>query len=267
MNIVVFIKQVPDTTEIRIDPVTGNLVREGVPSIVNPDDKHALEEALSLREKHRGEVTVITMGPPQAEEALRECIAMGADRTILLSDKAFSGADTCATSYTLSCALKKLGKFDLVLCGRQALDGNTAQVGPQIAELQKLPQITYSQGVEINNGAIKVKRALEDGYEVVETELPVLLTVIKDINTPRTPAIDAVMEAYSAEITTWTAEDLDVDRTLLGLKGSPTRIKKAYTPEQKKGNVDIIDASNPEKAVQELLAKLKEKHLLDELEG
>jgi electron transfer flavoprotein alpha/beta subunit len=267
MNIVVFIKQVPDTTEIRIDPVTGNLIREGVPSIVNPDDKHALETAVSLKEKHGGKVTVVTMGPPQADEALRECLAMGADQAILLSDKTFGGADTCATSYTLSCALKKIGSYDLVICGRQALDGNTAQVGPQIAELMGLSQITYAQGVEINGGNITVKRALEDGYEVVETKLPVLLTVTKDINTPRTPAIDAVMEAYGADITTLTADDLDVDKARLGLKGSPTRIKKAYTPELRKGKVDMIQADTPAAAVQALLAKLNEKHLLEELEG
>jgi electron transfer flavoprotein alpha/beta subunit len=267
MNIVVFIKQVPDTTEIRIDPVTGNLIREGVPSIVNPDDKHALEEALSLKEKHGGSVTVVTMGPPQADEALRECVAMGADRAVLLTDKAFSGADTCATSYALSCAVKKIGAFDLILCGRQALDGNTAQVGPQLAELLNLPQITYCQGVEVNDTTIKVKRALEDGYEIVETKLPVLLTVTKDINTPRTPAIDAVMAAYSTDITTWTADDLEADRARLGLKGSPTRIKKAYSPELRKGKVEMINADSPSAAVQALLGRLNERHLLEELEG
>ncbi len=267
MDIVVFIKQVPDTTEIKIDPVTGNLIREGVPSIVNPDDKHAVEAAISLKEKHSGKVTVVTMGPPQADEALRECLAMGADQAILLSDKAFGGADTCATSYTLSCALKKIGSYDLIICGRQALDGNTAQVGPQIADLIGLPQITYAQGIEIKDSTIKVKRSLEDGYEVVETKLPVLLTVTKDINTPRTPPIDAVMEAYGADIKTWTSDDLDVDKARLGLKGSPTRIKKAFTPELKKGKVDIIQADSPSAMVQALLAKLNEKHILEELEG
>jgi len=266
MNIIVFIKQVPDTSEIHIDPVTGNLIREGVPSIVNPDDKHAVEEAISLKEKHGGKVTVVTMGPPQADEALRECVAMGADEAILLSDRAFSGADTCATSYTLSCAVEKIAKYDLIICGRQAMDGNTAQVGPQIAEILGLPQVTYVQGVEINGNTIKVKRALEDGYEVVETALPVLLTVTKDINSPRTPAIDAVMSAYSCDITTWTSEDLAVDKSKIGLKGSPTRIKKAYTPELKKGGVDLIE-DNPDKAVKILVGKLKEKHILEELEG
>ncbi len=262
MNIIVCIKQVPDTNELRIDPETGNLIREGVPSIVNPDDKHALEEAVVIKEKHGGKVTVITMGPPQAEEALRECLAMGADEAILLSDKAFSGADTSATSYTLGTAARKIGEFDLILCGRQALDGNTAQVGPQLAEFLGLPQVTYVQAVEISGSTLRAKRALEDGYEVLETKLPALLTVTKDINVPRTPSIDAVMDAYrDKEIITWTADDLAVDRGRIGLKGSPTRIRRAYTPELKGGRVEIIDGAL-DKAVQTLVARLGEKHLV-----
>jgi len=262
MNIIVCIKQVPDTNEVRIDPETGNLIREGVPSIVNPDDKHAVEEAVVLREKHGGKITVITMGPAQAEEALRECLAMGADEAILLTDRAFSGADTWATSYTLGSAIKKIGEFDLVLCGRQALDGNTAQVGPQIAEFLGLPQITYVQGVEISGDTLKARKALEDGYEVLETKLPALITVIKDINVPRTPSIDAVMDAYrEKEIITWTADDLPVDKGSIGLKGSPTRIRRAYTPDLRRGQVEIIDGAL-DKAVQTLVAKLREKHIM-----
>ena len=261
MNMVVCIKQVPDTNEIRIDPQTGNLIREGVPSIVNPDDKHAVEAAVSLKEKHGGKVTVLTMGPAQAEEALRECLAMGADEAILLTDRAFSGADTWATSYTLGCAIRKIGEFDLILCGRQALDGNTAQVGPQIAEFLELPQVTYVQAVEVSGQTLKARRALEDGYEVLETKLPALLTVTKDMNVPRTPPIDAIMNAYQAEITTWTAADLPVDADKIGLKGSPTRIRKAYTPELKSRQVEIIKG-NIEEAVNTLVARLESRQLV-----
>ena len=262
MNIIVCIKQVPDTNELRIDPETGNLIREGVPSIINPYDKHAVEEAVVIKEKHGGKVTVITMGPPQAEEALRECLAMGADEAILLSDKAFSGADTSATSYTLGIAAHEIGEFDLILCGQEALDGNTAQVGPQLAEFLDLPQITYVQSVEINGNTLKAKKALEDGYEVLETELPALLTITKDINVPRIPSIDAVMNAYQEkEIITWTADGLPVDRGRIGLRGSPTRIMKAHTPELKRGQVEIIDGSL-DKAVHTLVARLGEKHLV-----
>ncbi|MFC1946224.1 electron transfer flavoprotein subunit beta [Chloroflexota bacterium] len=254
-------KQVPDTNEIRIDPKTGNLIREGVPSIVNPEDKHALEAALALKEQHGGKVIVLTMGPPQADEALRECIAMGADEAILLTDRAFSGADTWATSYTLGQALKKIGDYDLILCGREALDGNTAQVGPQIAEFLEIPQVTYVQAVEVNGNTLKVKRAMADGYEVIEAELPALLTVTKDVNVPRTPPIDAIMSAYSADIVTWTSEDIEVEKEMIGLKGSPTRIRKAYTPELKGRKTEMLDGAGDE-AVAALLARLIERQVI-----
>jgi electron transfer flavoprotein alpha/beta subunit len=266
MNIIVCIKQVPDTNEIRVDPQTGNLIREGVPSIVNTYDKHAVEAAVILKEKAGGKITVLTMGPKQAEEALRECLAMGADEAVLLSDKAFGGADTTATSYTLSCAIKKLGKYDLILCGRQALDGNTAQVGPQIAELLELPQVTYVQGIEVEGASLKVKRALEDGYEIVQTAMPALLTVTKDINVPRTPPIDAIMDSCTKDIPLWTAEDISVDKAQIGLKGSPTRIKKAFTPPAGGGKVEIMKGTLDE-MVGGLVGRLKEKHLLEEAEG
>ena len=262
MKTVVCIKQVPDTTQVRIDPETGNLIRDGVPSIVNPDDKHAVEAAVVLKEKHGGKVTVITMGPSQADEALRECLAMGADEAILLSDRAFSGADTSATSYTLGSAIKKLGEFDLILCGRQALDGNTAQVGPQIAEFLKVPQVTYARKIEIKDESLKVERALEDGYEIVETSLPALVTVSKDINIPRIPAMDAIMDAYREKtVDTWTANDIDIERDNVGIKGSPTRIRKASTPELKKGQVEIIEGTY-EEAVEALVMRLKGKQLI-----
>jgi electron transfer flavoprotein beta subunit len=266
MNIIVCIKQVPDTNEIRIDPQTGNLIRDGVPSIVNPCDKHAVEEAVTIKEKQGGKVTVLTMGPPQAEEALRECLAMGADEAVLLSDKAFSGADTIATSYTLSCAIKKLGNFNLILCGRESLDGNTAQVGPQIAELLELPQVTCVQYVGISGQSLILKRALEDGYEIVQTVLPALLTVTKSINVPRMPAIDAVMDSCSKEITVWSADDLSVDKSLLGLKGSPTIIVKTFITPSSACRVEILTGT-VEESVQALVAHLKEKHLLADAEG
>lgn len=263
MNIIVCIKQVPDTSEVRVDSVTGNLIREGIPSIVNPNDKHAMEAAVVIKEKHGGKVTVITMGPSQAEEALRECLAMGADKAILLSDRAFSGADTWATSYTLGYAIRKFGEFDLILCGREALDGNTAQVGPELAEFLGVPQVTFVQEIEFSGNTLRVKKALEDGYERLETSLPALLTVTKDINIPRIPSIDAVMDAYrEKEIVTWTADDLNIDRDKIGIRGSLTRIRKAFTPEIKRGQVEIIDGPIIEEAVKTLVTRLKGKQLI-----
>jgi electron transfer flavoprotein beta subunit len=258
MNIIICIKQVPDTREVRINPETGNLIREGVPSIVNPDDKHAVEAAVALKEKYGGKTTVMTMGPAQAEDALRECLAMGIDEGILLSDRAFSGADTSATSYTLGCAVKKLGKFDLILCGRQAIDGNTAQVGPQLAGILDIPQVTYASGIEVNGNVVRVKKTLEDGYEVIEAEMPVLLTTIKDLNIPRIPPLDQVMEAYSKPLTTWTASDINAEREKIGLKGSPTRIRKVSTTPPKGREVEIIEGTY-EAAVDALISRLKSK--------
>lgn len=260
-RIIVCIKQVPDTNEIRINPETGNLVREGVPSIVNPEDLHAVEGAISLKEKHGGKVTLLTMGPAQAEEALRDCLALGADEAILLTDRSFSGADTWATSYTLGCAIKKIGSFDLILCGREALDGNTAHVGPQLAELLGIPQITYVQAIEINGKYLCVKKAMEDGYEVIETELPALLTVTKDLNIPRMPSIDDVMNAFSMDIVTWKADDIGVNKSNIGIKGSPTRIKKAGAAKLRNREVEIL-GGNAEEVVRTLVSKLKERQLL-----
>lgn len=254
-------KQVPDTNEIRIDPQTGNLIRDGVPSIVNPEDRHAVEAAMAFKEKYACGVTVISMGPAQAEEALRECLAMGADEGILLTDSAFGGADTWATSYTLGCAIQKIGSFDLILCGREALDGNTGQVGPQIAELLGIPQITYVQAVEVNGSTLRAKRAAEDGYEILEAELPALLTVTKDINVPRTPSIEDVMNSYSADIIIWTADDLPVDKSQTGIKGSPTRIKKAGTPELKRRHTEMINGT-AEEAIAALVSRLSSRQLV-----
>ncbi|RXM79869.1 electron transfer flavoprotein subunit beta/FixA family protein, partial [Clostridium tetani] len=216
MNIVVCVKQVPDTTEVKIDPVTGTLIREGVPSIMNPDDKNALEEALRLKESNGAKVTVITMGPQQAESTLREALSMGADEAILISDRAFAGADTLATATALSAAIKKLD-YDIVFAGRQAIDGDTAQVGPEIAENLDLPQITYVEKVEVDGEELKVRRAWEDGYENIRVKTPVLLTAIKELNEPRYMHVAHIFGAFDKEIKTWNADFLEVDKSLLGL--------------------------------------------------
>lgn len=259
MNSIVCIKQVPDTTDIKIDPKTGTLIREGVPTIINPEDKNAIEAALRL--KGNGKVTVISMGPPQAEDALREALAMGADEAILLSDVKFAGSDTWATANALAAAIKKIGKFDLVLCGRQAIDGDTAQVGPQLAENLGLPQITYVRKIEVNGDKIKVERELEDGYAIVETELPALLTITKEANEPRYPTLQGIYEAYNKDrIKEWTKADIDVEEKKIGLDGSPTMVKKVFAPEPK-GQCLVIEGSVKEQAGK-LVRMLREKELV-----
>ncbi len=258
MNVVVCIKQVPDTSQVRIDPHTGTLIREGVPSIINPEDENAIEEAVALREKHGGKVTVITMGPPQAEEALREALAMQADEAILLSDRAFAGADTSATSYTLGQAIKKLGHYDLILCGRQALDGCTAQVGPQLAEFLGIPQVTYARKVEVEGDTLRVERALEDGYEVVETKLPALITATKGLNIPRIPGLADITDAYGKEMIRWTSGDMDIDEDGVGLRGSPTRIRRATTPELRERETEMLEGS-PDEVTEMLVQRLRDR--------
>ncbi len=260
MDIIVCVKQVPDTTDVKIDPKTGTLIREGVPSIVNPDDKHAIEEALRLKEKHGGKVTVLSMGPPQAGDALREASAMGADDMVLLCDRAFAGADTWATSYTLGEAAKKIG-YDLIICGREAIDGDTAQIGPQMAEHLELPQITYVRKTDVQGGKIVCERALEDGYEIVEANLPALLTVISDVNKPRYPSVRGIVEAYQEkEITTWTAADIQADEKCIGLDGSPTSVKKSFAPEPK-GEGEVLEG-NTNEVCKQLVAKLIDKNVV-----
>lgn len=259
MNIVVCLKQVPDTTEVKIDPKTGTLIRDGVPSIINPDDKNALEEALTLKENAGGKVIVISMGPPQAEKALREAIAMGADEAILISDRAFAGADTLATSNALAGALRKLD-YDIVFAGRQAIDGDTAQVGPEIAEHLNIPQVTYVEKVQINGNSLKVQRAWEDGYEIIEVKTPVLLTAIKELNEPRYMHMANIFDTFKKEVKVWSAADIDVDKSLLGLSGSPTKVKKSMTKEAK-GQGELICLSAKEAAAC-VAKKLKEKHFI-----
>jgi electron transfer flavoprotein beta subunit len=257
MDIIVCIKQVPDTTEVKINPETNTLIREGVPSIVNPFDENAVEAALQLKEKHGGSVTVITMGPPQAAEALKTCVAMGVDHTYLVSDRAFAGSDTWATSYTLSQAIKKIGKFNLILCGKQAIDGDTAQVGPGIAEWLGLPQVTFVSKIGLEAGKLKVERLLEEVNEVVECPLPAVLTVVKQINEPRLPSLKGLMRAKKAEIKSLNAADIEGDPKNMGLNGSPTSVVRIFTPPAKGGGQ--ILSGEPEAIVDTLIAKLKER--------
>ena len=233
MDIIVCIKQVPDTAEVKINPETGTLIREGIPSIINPYDMHALEAGLQIKEKERGRVTVLTMGPPQAEAALREAIAMGVDEAVLLTDRAFAGSDTWATSYTLSKAIKKLGA-DMIVCGKQAIDGDTAQVGPEIAAFLNIPHVSYVRRIEeITGNSIRVQRLMDEGYDIVESSLPVLLTVVKELNTPRLPSLKGKMAAKKAQIKKWGVADIQADENKLGLNGSPTRVKNIFAPEAK----------------------------------
>ncbi|AET68564.1 electron transfer flavoprotein, beta subunit [Desulfosporosinus orientis DSM 765] len=262
MRIIVCIKQVPDTHEVKIDPKTGTLIRSGVPSIINPEDRHALETALILKDQHGAEVVVLSMGPPQAADALLEALAMGADQAILLSDRAFAGADTAATSYALSQAIGKIGDIDMIFAGRQAIDGDTAQVGPQIAELLCLPQATYVQNVTLlDDKTCRVERAIEDGHEIVDIQLPALFTVLKAPDSPRYPSIRGIMRANEQGILIWGAEDVNADYNYLGLKGSPTQVRRTFVPEQKR-TCTILEGSNTEKC-QKLIECFKECQLLN----
>lgn len=259
MRIVVCIKQVPDTNEVKIDPVKGTLIREGVPSIMNPDDKNALEEALRIKDEFGAEVTVITMGPPQAEKVLREALAMGADKAYLLTDKLFAGADTWATSLTLAKAIEKIG-YDIIFAGRQAIDGDTAQVGPEIAEHLNIPQVTYVEKVDVEGGTLRVKRALEDGYEIIKINMPCLLTCIKELNKPRYMNVYDIFTCYQKEIKVLTAEDLGLKKEEIGLLGSPTKVRKTFTKEPK-GKGEIVNLSAKEAATF-IAEKLREKHYI-----
>ena len=258
MDIVVCIKQVPDTTEVKIDPKTNTIVRQGVPSIVNPFDKNAIEAGLRLKEKYGGRVTVVSMGPPQANDALKECLAMGADDAVLVSDRAFGGADTLATSYTLAATIRALGHFDVILCGKQAIDGDTAQVGPEMAEHLGITQLTYVAKIDIQGDTVQVYREHEEGYEVVEARLPVLLSVVKSINVPRYPTVKGIMKAvHKDKIRVLSAKDLEVDMDRLGLKGSATQVRQIFTPPQR-GQGILIRQDSARKSVDELMAKLSD---------
>ncbi len=255
MKIIVCIKQVPNTSEVKISPETGTLIREGVPSIINPYDMHAIEAGLQIREKAGGKVTVLTMGPPQAEVALRDAISMGSDDAVLLTDKAFAGSDTWATSYTLSKAIEKIGA-DMIICGKQAIDGDTAQVGPEVAEFLNIPHVSYVRKIEdVTQNSIRVQRLMDEGYDIVESTLPVLLTVVKELNTPRLPSLKGKMTAKKAEIKKWGSLDIQADEKNLGLKGSPTQVKNIFAPEVRADRK--IFQGTPEEQVTALLSELK----------
>lgn len=260
MKIIVCAKQVPDTNEVRIDPVRGTLIRDGVPSILNPDDATALEAALTLREQQGGSVAVLSMGPPQACYMLRECLAMGADEAYLLSSRAFGGADTCATSTTLAAGVRRLGAFDILLAGRQAIDGDTAQVGPQLAQRLGIPSVTYVQRiVSVGQGSVVVERQLEDGYEVVEVQTPCLLTCVKELCEPRYMTVRGIVEAYEKEITIWNERDVALDPANCGLNASPTQVFRSFTPPQK-GQGERLEGTAQEMA-RALAGKLRDRHL------
>ena len=262
MDIVVCIKQVPESTDIRWDPETGTLIREGTSGILNPNDKNALEAAIQLKERHDGIITAISMGPSQAEDALREALSMGVDRAILLCDRSFAGADTLSTSYALSLALKKAGRFDLILCGKESGDGMTAQVGPQLAEFMGIPQLTYAIDIEISGPLVRIKQRLEDGYRLMESPLPALITVDREMNQPRIPSMDSILEAHrEKEVWVWGAEELAGDGECFGLKGSPTRTPRVYEQKVTRGKVKIIEGA-AETAARELVEILNEKNLI-----
>lgn len=263
MNIIVCIKQVPDTTEIKIDPATGTLMREGVPSILNPDDANALEAALAMKDQdpENVKIHVVSMGPDQAKYALRECLAMGADEAYLLSSRAFGGADTQATSATIAAGIRNIGDFDLVFAGRQAIDGDTAQVGPQIAERLGLPMVTYVQGIrEVGENTLVVEKQMEDGYQVVEVQRPCLLTAVKEFNTPRYMTLKGVEWAYRKEIVVWNENDLGIDPANCGSNASPTKVLRSFTPPPK-GKGEMLNGTVNSMA-QELVEKLKAKHII-----
>lgn len=260
MNIVVCIKQVPDTNEIKLNPETGTLIRDGVPSIINPDDKGGLEMALQLKDSLGANVAVITMGPPQADKALREALAMGADRAILLTDRKFAGADTLATSNALAGALRVLD-YDLIVTGRQAIDGDTAQVGPQIAEHLHIPQVTYVEQLEVKKDRVfRIRKATEDGYQVVEVAAPALVTVLSTALKPRYMNVRGVVEAYNSPVEIWSAENISVQESVLGLKGSPTRVSKSFTKGIK--SATQMYETDTEEAVGIIISKLKEKFII-----
>lgn len=250
MNILVCVKQVPDTTEIKIDPVKNTLIREGVPSIVNPFDSYALEAAARIKDKDPStKIVVLSMGPEQAKAALKECLAIAADKAYLVSDRAFGGSDTLATSYIISETVKKVeeleGKFDAIFCGKQAIDGDTAQVGPEMAEHLGYPQVTYALEAEAADGMLKVKKELEEGAEIIGVQTPCVVTFTKPAWDPRFPNIKRKLAANRADIPTLTAADLPtIDLARAGLKGSPTKVKKTFVPQKKQGGMKIKEADN-----------------------
>ena len=260
MNIVVCVKQVPDTNEVKLDPVKGTLIREGVPSIMNPDDKAGLEAALQIKDATGAHITVVSMGPPQADDVLREALAMGADEAILVTDRAFGGADTWATSTTIAAAIAKLD-YDLIITGRQAIDGDTAQVGPQIAEHLNLPNVSYAEDIQVDGDSVVIKRQYEDRYHSVKVKMPCLITALGEMNTPRYMTPGGIFDAYrEKEVQIWTQETVQADVDNIGLKGSPTRVFKSIPKALKEpGTVVQLD---PQESADFIVEKLKEKFII-----
>ena len=261
MEILVCVKQVPDTAEVKIDPEKHTVIRAGVPNIFNPFDQNALEAALQLKDSQGARVTLLSMGPPQAEDVLREGLAMGADDAYLLTDRKVGGSDTLATGYCLAQAVRKVAElqgieqFDVVLCGKQAIDGDTAQVGPQIATELGIPQITYAAEINVDGTTVRVKQQNEEGYIVTEAQFPVLITAVKELNEPRFPTIRGTMKAKKREIPHLSADDIKVDETKIGLKGSPTMVRKIFTPPLRTQGL-VIKEEDPNAAVSVLMEKL-----------
>ncbi|MBN2557512.1 MAG: electron transfer flavoprotein subunit beta/FixA family protein [Clostridia bacterium] len=255
MNVIVCVKQVPGTNEVKMNKETNTIIREGAEAIINPFDTYAVEEGVRIKEQTGGKATVISMGIPSVAELLRQTIAVGIDEAVLLSDRAFAGSDSLATSYALSKGINKIGDFDLVICGKQAMDGDTAQVGPGLAEKLGIPHTTYVRKIEeIRKGYIRCQRMTEDGYEVIEMPLPAVITVVKEINEPRLPSLKGMMKAKKAEIRIMTADDIGADKDLCGLKGSPTQVVETFVPVHDV-NSEMIEGT-PGEQVKRLAEKL-----------
>ncbi|MFA5161311.1 MAG: electron transfer flavoprotein subunit beta/FixA family protein [Elusimicrobiales bacterium] len=261
MNITVCLKQVPDSTQVKVDPQTGTLIRAGVPSILNPYDHFALETALALKEKTGAQVTAITMGPPQAKSVLRLALALGADRAVLLCDRAFAGSDTWATSYALAKAVKKLGKTDVILCGMMAIDGDTAQTGPGIAQQLRLPQITFCESVSVTGRKLAARKLIDGGHEIAEANLPVLCTMVMPHGyAPAQPSFLKIAQSQEKPLESWTAADIGADENLTGLKGSPTRVDRVYAPPQRKRG-EVFQGTSAE-LTEKLLAILEKENFI-----
>ncbi|MFH1620016.1 MAG: electron transfer flavoprotein subunit beta/FixA family protein [bacterium] len=261
MHIVVCVKQVPDTTEVKVNPETGTLIRTGVPSIINPCDHFAIGTALELKKEHGGDVTVISMGPPQAKSVIQMGLALGADKGVLLSDMAFAGSDTWATSYTLARAVKKLGKADLILCGFQAIDGDTAQTGPGTAQQLHIPQITFCETIKVSARKVTVRRLIDNGYEIVEAKMPVLCTMVMPHEAVvRYPSFTGILKALEKPYEVWNAQDIGADPECIGMKGSPTQVSRIYAPPAREKGTMLTGTSG--ELAEKLLKILKQENFL-----
>jgi electron transfer flavoprotein beta subunit len=268
MQVVACVKQVPDTTQVRVDPVTGTLIRQGVPFIMNPFDTHALEESLRVRDRYGLRVSVVSMGPPSTEVTLRKALALGADEAILLSDRVFGGADTLATSLVLAAAIKRLSEKEpvaLVLCGRQTIDGDTAQVGPGIATRLGYSQLTLVESIEaldLGTKQIRVRRKLEGRHEIVSAKLPALVTVVREINHPRYPTVPRRLEAEEIPVALWDNKVMALDESVIGLKGSATQVRRIFSPERARGEIVGDGITSPDEAASLLVDRLLQRDII-----